>query len=184
MKKTVTALAMLALMPLSSFAISLEELQNNPAKYVKIQEDISSTYYLEPATIKVLRSSFPYLTLQSKVYTVLYPGSFISESLYTTNYDEMQSLYSLTLIKRANTPNATDDELVNYAIEEAKKDSGVSYSVKADYYYDFDGNLLSKGAVTPLGSGKVPFQTVLYALTNHIYYYHTQCKYYFFAGVV
>ena len=72
MKRMITILFMLLLIPLSCSAISLEELQSNPEQYEKIIEAPSGTIYLELNSIKSLRNSPPLLYITSKSLIVYY----------------------------------------------------------------------------------------------------------------
>ena len=169
-------------MPLSAFAISLDEIQNNPDRYIKLKEDTSSTYYLEQESIKVLRDSFPYLTLQAKIYLVMYDQSAIADDFFTISYDYSRSSFALMISKRIESPDITVDKLVDYAIAEAKKDSGMAVNIKANNYCDLDGTIISHGPIH-VWSGKATFETILYSVANKVFYHHTQCKDYFFAGM-
>lgn len=64
-------------LPVNASAVSLRTLQNNTSQYVKICETPNATLCLEPSSINIVRSSYPYYTLQAKIYTVLYETSSI-----------------------------------------------------------------------------------------------------------
>lgn len=179
MKRLILLAILLILIPINAHAVSLNSLQNNPSQYVKICDISTATVYLEPSTINIVRSSHPYYTLQAKIYTVIYENSVILKNSYTVNYDYNRSLFALVLTKRGKTPNCTEDELFDFVMSEAKKDSGITAGSKTDCAYDLKGNYLYKGTL-PVHSSKAEYGTVLHATANYIYYYYTQCKEYFF----
>ncbi len=182
MKKVLFIVLILVSMPICAYAVSLNTLQNNTSQYIKICEVQDATVYFEPSSIKLIRSSHPYYTLQAKVYTVLYGNSVILKNSYTFNYDYNRSLFALSLSYRNKNANCTTDELNDYALTEIKKDSGISHSSKTDCAYDLQGNYLYKGNLQP-HSAKAEFNTVVYAIADKIYYYHTECKEHFFTPI-
>ena len=174
---------LLIFIPLNAYAISLETLQSNPTKYIKLGEYPTSTYYFEQNSIKVLRNSFPYLTLQAKVYLVMYDQLAIADDSFTVSYDCNRSLPSLAISKAIESPNITTHELTDYAIAEAKKDSGIVVNINANNYYQFDGTITTNGSPIVVLKEKAKFETVLYSIANKIFYHHNQCREYFFAGM-
>ncbi len=182
MKNFILAFLLALMMPLSAFAISLDDLQNNPNSYVKVCENVTSTYYLEQGSIKVLRDSFPYLTLQAKIYLVMYEQSAIAVDLYTISYDCNRSLFALVVSKRIESPNMPTDKLTDYAIAEARKDSGIAVNIEANHYYHLDGTTIISRPMHVFGD-KAKFETLLYSVANNVFYQHNQCKAYFFPGM-
>lgn len=179
MKKFLFLAMLLILIPINAYAVSLNTLQTNTSQYIKICETQTATLYLEPNSIKVVRSSHPYHTLQTNVYYVLYDTSSILKVLYTVNYDYNRSFSTLSKRKLYENPNYSKQEIRNYVLTEAEKDSGISVGSKTDCVYDLNGNYLYKSSI-PVRSSKADFGTILYTTANIIYYHQTQCKEYFF----
>ena len=182
MKKLLFLAILLITIPMNAYAVSLETLQNDTSKYVKICEDTTSTIYLEPNKIKVLRDSFPYLTLQAKIYLVMYNKSSIADDSYIISYNYNRSLRALVINKKIESPNITNKELTSYAILEAKKDSGIAANIKANCYYDLDGTITHNNPIH-IFSDKAKFETVLYSISNKVFYHYNQCTMYFFDGM-
>ena len=85
--------------------------------------------------------------------------------------------------KAIESPNITTHELTDYAIAEAKKDSGIVVNINANNYYQFDGTITTNGSPIVVLKEKAKFETVLYSIANKIFYHHNQCREYFFAGM-
>ena len=157
MKRMITISFMLLLIPLSCSAISLEELQSNPEQYEKIIEAPSGTIYLELNSIKSLRNSPPYYTLQAKVYSVLYDTVAIAESTRFFNYDDNRSTLSLLNKIVEENSKRSFSEQNNMLLTELEKDCGMSYSDETVKYYKFNGEFAGTG--TPLYSQKIKYNT-------------------------
>ena len=87
MKKILIILLSILCIPISAFAISLTTLQNNPDRYLKVDEDSTAAMYLDTYSVKSIRYSPPYYTLSAKTYFVLYPYDYIILCTQTFNYD-------------------------------------------------------------------------------------------------
>ena len=70
MRKFIVTILFLALTPFYSWAISLEEIQRHPERYVKLDESQSCVNYIDVESIHSLRYESPYYTLQGDVYYV------------------------------------------------------------------------------------------------------------------
>lgn len=128
----------------SVFAVSLSELQTSP-QFVKVGETTKSTYYLNQNSIKILRYSPPYYTLEYTEYAISYSNKLIAEFNTIANYNYNRSLDSLLddLIKSGNVPqNATLTDINRKLIEEKLKNNGISVATKSIGLYDFNGTLL------------------------------------------
>lgn len=64
MQKFIVTILFLILMPFYSWAVSLEELQSNPERYIKMNESQSDINYMDVESIQSLRYEPPYYTLQ------------------------------------------------------------------------------------------------------------------------
>ena len=142
MKRLLTALTPLVLAPLSAFAISLSEIQDNPQKYVRISEDAHAASYMDVGTIKSIRYNPPYYTLQCRVILISYNSNRIMDFTNTFNYDYSKNLETRYLAYRSSHPSYTPDQRFDLAMADVEKESGVTFNTSNRSIYNFDGKFL------------------------------------------
>ena len=148
MKKILIILLAILCIPVSTFAITLSTLQNNPDRYLKVDEDSTAAMYLDTYSVKSIRYSPPYYTLSAKTYFVLYPYDYISLCTQTFNYDYNYSMHS-TLTRTVSDMNQNgetldDDVIISRAQTAVQENSGITYSMTYLASWKFNGQLLKE----------------------------------------
>lgn len=164
MKRLLTALISLTLVPLSAFAISLSEIQTSPQQYIKISEDANAASFMDIDSIKSIRYSPPYCTLQCRILLVSYNRSQIWDCNTTFNYDYDKNFETRFNAHRATNPSSTISQLFDLTLTDLEKDSGVIYSVNNGIIFNFDGIILRD--VSPTYAEKVPYNSRIYACAD------------------
>ena len=144
-KKIFVILISLILQPITNFAVSIEELRSNPAKYAVVREQPEATTYLESPSIESLRYSPPYYTLSAKNYMVLYPYKVIVEGTIIANYDANHNLQSLCdKVRQDNqrNPRMSYDDSIKNLIHYLYQNTGMSIRMYNSIWYDFNGRIL------------------------------------------
>lgn len=174
MKKLILTFLLLLITPLTAFAISLNELQNNPDRYVSITEAQNATVYIDINSIKSLRYAPPYYTLQTKEYFVAYDLNSIGEMTNIYNYDYNQSSASLMEKIMKTNPLCSDEEFVKLVLDEAYKNSGITYGKTNIDYYDLNGIYIT--SENKSSTTKVDFLSNGYKMANFVFekYYTTE----------
>lgn len=149
MNKIFSALTMLVLMPFSGFAISLDALQGNPEKYVKVSENQNSTSYIDADSIKSIRYSPPYYTLQGQTYLIVYGYANILETTVIVNYDNNRSLESLLNQLMDQHPNFTIPQISELSFTMLQRDCGMTLNATHMATYDLDGTLTYESEPEP-----------------------------------
>mgnify|MGYP005941150499 FL=1 len=141
-KKIIVALFVFLSMQVTAFAVSLNELDNNPQKYVKVFETRSYALAVDAASINVVRETPPYYTLQANEYLVDYASATIVQYQLTVTYDYQRSTLGLINLIYAQTPKIPKEIFWERYAEEAVANCGMTYSSKVSYvYYDFNGRV-------------------------------------------
>lgn len=174
MKKLIFILLTLLTVPLTAFAISLDELQNNSNKYVNIYDTIDGTMYTDITSIKCIRYAPPYYTLQAKEYFIYYNFNLIGELTNTYNYDYNQSCISLMEKILESNPLCSEEEFIKSISDETDKNSGITYTRTNINYYNLDG--LYKSSSNNIYTQKLDFLSNGYKMANFIFekYYTTK----------
>lgn len=115
MKKILIILLAILCIPISSYAISLSTLENNPDRFKKIGETYEVSAYIDIASIKSIRYSPPYYTLGIKTYYVIYSNDMIFAYSEVYNYDYSYSLES-TMKRVISNMQETGEPLDNDTI--------------------------------------------------------------------
>lgn len=154
MKKILIILLAILCIPVSTFAITLSTLQNNPDRYLKVDEDSTFAMYLDTYSVKSIRYSPPYYTLSAKTYFVLYPYDYISLCSETFNYDykySMSSTVNRIIIYMNQNDETLDYDVVTSRTETAlQENSGITYSMTYLASWKFNGQLLKEPASEPI----------------------------------
>lgn len=128
----------------TSFAISLNELQNS-SQFWRERHSSSVDVYLDLNSIQSTLYNPPKYTLKFKVYTVDKKDKYIGEGDVIADYDYNKSIEGI--IKRNNLSKMPyTSEKVKSTVKKAKlKDSGIVNSLKVSAIYDFNGKEIYSG---------------------------------------
>lgn len=136
-------------MPLSIFAISLAEINNNPERYKLICETSEFASFVDIDSIESLRYSPPFYTLKFTEYGIVYSDSIILEQKETINYD---------ITKRK--------------ISHQKKtigDYGIKTTTNYTKAYDFNGNFIFSNEF-PKSSETSSSMSPISFMANYVFY--------------
>lgn len=154
-------------MPLSAFAISLDEINSNPNRYVKVIEEAEGTFYVDVSSIKSLRYSPPYYTMQFREIYIDYTMNLIADGSCTFNYDYNKSFLSRFGVQTRLHPSYTLRSIFNLASEDIKKDSGIISNSDSAACYNFNG--VFDCTIDPLLGEKVIYGSNNYEIANFIF---------------
>ena len=148
MKKILIILLAILCIPISGFAMSLSTIQNNPDRYLKVDEDAVCAMYLDTYSVKSIRYNPPYYALSANTYFVVYPRNYIGLCSQTFNYDYNYSMNSTIdrIVSDMNLNGETlDDDVVISRTEAALQvNSGIIYTMTPLAVWKFNGQLLEK----------------------------------------
>lgn len=171
MKKILLAFLLAIMLPLSAFAISLDEINSSPNRYVKVTEDAKNAFYVDVSIIKSLRYSPPYYVLQCRSFYISYERNYICQQLDSTfSYDYNKNYISQFKKIISSHPNYKAEQisqLLDLADEEVKKDSGIIYNAETVDFYNFDGTY--QFSAPPAYAEKVIFGSNLYATADFVF---------------
>lgn len=170
MKRMITILFMLLLIPLSCSAISLEELQSNPEHYKNIIEAPEATLYVDSNSIKSVRNTPPYYALQVKIYYVIYDMTTIIESTCIFSYDQNRSSAILADKIIEENPTKSYNEQNDMFLSELEKNCGMTYSEQKINNYKFNGKFQFTG--TPSYNKEIKFNTNIAHVAKYIFRQH------------
>lgn len=142
MKKIIFAFLLFLLTPLTTHAISFDELTNNPAQFKNVYESIEDSYYIDVNTIKTIRYAPPYYTMKAQGYTIDYKYQLIMKHDVLTNYNYNRSFKSMAIKLRHEHPNMSTRQIAEILVKELNKDSGISASTDNVTLYKFNGELV------------------------------------------
>lgn len=177
MKKIFLSVLLFLLMPVCSFAISLNELKAESNKYVLLSKSPYAEVYGDRDTAQFLRDSPPYYTMACEVYYVDYKVAVIMHEYILVNYDYNRSLKTLAnniLIKYPNdrekilkSPEKYEEELKR----EILANNGMKASFKIYGAYNFDGRLIAKGVDLFIDINKpIAFNSMSFYVANALFY--------------
>lgn len=148
MKKFLIILLAILCIPISSYAISLSTLENNPERYLKIYENPICSLYLDTYSVKSVHYSPPYYTLKAKTFNVLYYSNRIYVYFENYNYDYSYSPQSTRkrIISEMNQCGETlDENVIKTRLNNALKENCGIYSVyDSGEIYTLEGKLTAK----------------------------------------
>lgn len=134
MKKFLSALLISTMIPLSTLAVSLSELQNSD-RYEKISERPYDTIYVEKDTIQSVRYAPPYYTIKCVYYVADFAGDLIFEMPSVFNYNYNRNKQHIFNKVMSTTTGNIDKALA----QEAMIDSGMHYEMDNVKSYKMDG---------------------------------------------
>lgn len=155
-KKILVALAAAIVIPISTFAITLSELQNNPDQYKLIGENSAIAAYADTYSVANIRYSPPYYTLSGDMFMILYNENYICQYSYVVNYNYYYSHESVA--KRIHDGLPADD----YS-------SGVQMTYTHYTAWDYDGNCLEDQSCD-YNDGTMPSNSLGYAFAEYLFH--------------
>ena len=173
MKKILIILLAILCIPLSSYAITLSTLHNNPDRYLKVDEDSTAAMYLDTYSVKSIRYSPPYYTLSAKTYFVLYPYDYISLCTQTFNYDYNYSMRS-TIDKVISEMNQNDEPLdseeISTRVENSlRENSGINANTTILSVWRLNGRLIKNFSSGHSTSLEIDYDTFGYLTAQAIF---------------
>ena len=121
-----------------SFAVSLQDIRDNPDIYKLVFSSAKEEEYIDINSIQSIRYAPPYYTINATAYAVYYNQGLI------TVYDNQYS-YDLTRSLRALVKNYPRESVIS----ELKKDTGLNWRAQRESVYDFDGILKMNVTLDP-----------------------------------
>ena len=137
-KKVICIVFFLSLYCSSVFAISIQEIRDNPDKYKLVYSDDREDEFIDIDSIDTVRYAPPYYSIQATAYAVYYGQDNLTvyENIYNYNFDRSAN----TLFKQYATANEVAREIF--------KNTGITWQARALQPFHLDG--------TPI-AGRVPF---------------------------
>lgn len=169
MKRILTLLFTLILIPFSTFAISRSDLQNNPERYVKVAEGQTDACYVDSYSIKSLRYAPPYYTIRAKVYGPDYAKNGIFEFTITCFYDYNRNSKQLMENIVAESPNKSDtNSMAKKFMSQLNKNIGIKYTMTDINCYTLDGTYVN--SLRPFYNQSVVLNSNPYHAANYMFY--------------
>lgn len=191
MKKLLAALALAVLVPITSFAISIDEITDNPMHYQKVGETINQATYVDLFSIKSLSVPNPSpshiaMVRQGRFYVVSFRNNRIFEYDLTINYDLSKRFDTVFQKEQERLPmplaakpdDKTYKELFDKAIKICEQDTGMSKSVSNFKAWTLNGNVINTSLQQYIDEGiigpgflykPVKANTNTYYLANYLF---------------
>ena len=170
MKKLLAALAFAVLGPLTSLAISIDEVNNNPERYKKLFENADGIVYVDTNSVESLRYSPPFYTMRGDTYLASYNRDFIARVTLTVDYDYKQSGDSLA--QKVDTQNKqkiiSKEQRQRQIILEIMKNSGMICSRTNIIGWHIDGTSPMK--MKEAYNEPVTLKNWIYIPANYLFY--------------
>ena len=146
----------LLITPICSNAISLQEINNNPSKYIKVYSDNLNEKYIDLNSIQIIRSDPPFYIINSISYLIAYDYKIIQQTNSSYYYDLTNNVQSS--IRKSLTREEAKDKILKYA--------GVKSQNKSTKLYNFEGKVLGEDNTTTNLSipkiGSPSYQSAMY----------------------
>ena len=120
----------LILIPLTSHAVSLNDIHNNPNQYTLVYSDEKIEEYVDTNSIKAIRYAPPYYVINANTLLVSYQHNIIMQTDETFFYNYDNNIR--TLLKSG----MSKQELAN----RINMDTGLKYKVNSTSAFNFDGS--------------------------------------------
>lgn len=125
-KKFLFLFLMMMMFPLSAQAISLKELQDNPTRYVLVNNDEVYAVYVDAESAEVVREEPPYYTIKGTFYEVNFLSSRIMRDRFSMSYDYRKSYKKRWEAARKAHPDQSDAFIYSLVDAEQSKDPGIT----------------------------------------------------------
>lgn len=126
----------------SAYAISLDELNNDPDRYVTVLVMPKKIEYIDKKSIVSYPDKWPYYTLLAKHYLFLLDRKEIAEANVMFRYDWDHSSLAYREQALKTFPNDSDKEIAKHVDDMIKADPGIYWTVDLRSIYSLDGTLL------------------------------------------
>lgn len=173
MKKILIILLAILCIPISSYAISLSTLENNPNRYVKVAEDSEAAEYLDTYSVKSIRYVPPYYTLSATTYLVRYTHNHILTISNLFNYDYNYSMRS-TIDKVISEMNQNDEsldseEFLTRVENSLRENSGINANTTILSVWRLNGRLITNFSNSPSTSSEINYGSFGYLTAQAIF---------------
>lgn len=155
MQKIMVIMLFWLLMPFYSWAISLEEIQSQPERYVKMDESRSCINYIDAESIHSLRCDPPYYTLLGDVYYVGRSDNLIFKVTEVFCYDYQRSRRELAKSIQLRDRNISYDQLNKAIFKELIQNTGIVGSVISEKAYNTAGTFLQDVPTNKFRNNKI-----------------------------
>ena len=173
MKKIMIILLAILCIPLSSFAMSLSTLENNPQRYIKISENYNSAVYTDTGSIKSIRYSPPYYTLSANTYYVVYKLNIVFACSEIYNYDynySTESTMKRIISDMYDNDEQPDEDTVCSRTEAAQREnSGIERTGTCTGIWKLNGQPIKKSVPSSSTNSPVTYHTVGYDIAESIF---------------
>ena len=146
----------LLITPICSNSISLQDINNNHSKYIKVYSDNLNEKYIDLNSIQIIRSDPPFYIINSISYLIAYDYKIIQQTNSSYYYDLTNNVQSS--IRKSLTREEAKDKILKYA--------GVKSQNKSTKLYNFEGKVLGEDNTTTNLSipkiGSPSYQSAMY----------------------
>lgn len=183
LRKILTSCLFLILFPLGAFAISYDELKNNPTKYILVYQSPRATAWVDVDSIRVTRYKLPELNIDTDFYTVVKNTHIIVKDNRSFSYDlDQAAAIRLKEIEKKH-PDYTEAEKSRALTFIQISQSGISMNAPSWEIFNFTGEpypeitgaldfFSRKGWWTDAVFDKIPWD-----VANYIFSYAFDSKY-------
>ncbi len=162
-------LASLMFLPMPTSAISLSELQNDPTRYVVIDEISFGTLYVDTNSIQSIRYTPPYYTISGKIYEVGYNDNIIIETNLIVNYDYDLRFTTQDIVSVVNqNPNLPGYALINKVCTAIENRDSLSAGSASTSFWRLDGSYISDEDASPIE--RISAGSPIYFAANYFFY--------------
>lgn len=148
MKKILIILLAILCIPISSFAISLSTLENNPQRYVDIGGTTGIEIYLDSNSVQSLVYNSPYYRMKITTYVVVPAFKSICAYSYIFDYDYYYSIESTgkRIIAAMNENNESmDEDVYRERLDNSLRDyTGIEMTMEPIAVWTTKDRLISK----------------------------------------
>lgn len=183
LRKILASFLFLILFPLGAFAVSLDELKNNPTKYVLVYHSPSAEAWVDADSIRVESYKPPQLTLETDFYTVVRDTHVIFKDHRSFSYDlDQAAAIRLKEIQKEH-PDYTEKEKSEALTSIQITQPGISMDYPRWEVFNFTGEPYPEisGALrffSPQGRWTdAVFDKIPWEVANYIFSYAFDSKY-------
>ena len=171
-KMLLNACCIALLIPFSVLAISINEIQDNPTKFVPIHSTPVISIYVNADSLKVVRYNPPFYNIEGTYYFVDFQSQMIIESTVAINYDYSKSFDARYRDAFAANPYAEQDYLRDIIVSQLEADSGLVAGDEYAQCFDFSGTLIipKEKVKSRFGLSPIPFDNMLWYIGNYFFY--------------
>lgn len=167
MKKVLIILLVVMIIPITSFAISIDDIKAEPYKYVLVFSDDTEEEYIDVNSVSVVRYSPPYYSINATAYAVYYNQDNITVYYNTYTYNLNQSIVNLKK-KYINTPGEI--------MRQIKINTGITWRPQKLEIFHMNGSPRGNGGAITIDPLKINLQSMSgfgspsYNAANFVFY--------------